>query len=45
MEGAKGESLGAIWSSMQLEEKFKIVDEVVAVQKKLQSVTFSRSEC
>ncbi|KAI7710514.1 hypothetical protein KC353_g9655 [Hortaea werneckii] len=42
MEGAKGESLGAIWSSMQLEEKFKIVDEVVAVQKKLQSVTFSR---
>ncbi|RMX77729.1 hypothetical protein D0869_09650 [Hortaea werneckii] len=42
MEEAKGESLGAIWSDVELDEKFKIVEEVVAVQKKLQSVTFSR---
>ncbi|KAI7236741.1 hypothetical protein KC330_g3579 [Hortaea werneckii] len=39
---AKGESLGAVWSDVELDEKFKIVEEVVAVQKKLQSVTFSR---
>ncbi|GAB1733205.1 hypothetical protein NU195Hw_g8465t1 [Hortaea werneckii] len=42
MEEAKGKPLGAIWPGMELDEKFKIVEEVVAVQKKLQSVTFSR---
>ena len=45
MEEAKGKPLGAIWPGMELDEKFKIVEEVVAVQKKLQSVTFSRSGC
>ncbi|KAI7542419.1 hypothetical protein KC331_g7991 [Hortaea werneckii] len=42
MEEAKGTLLEAAWSGMELDEKFKIVEEVVAVQKKLQSVTFSR---
>ncbi|KAI7206538.1 hypothetical protein KC343_g10570 [Hortaea werneckii] len=41
MEQAKGKSLAAIWPDMELEEKFKIVEEVVAIQKKLQSVAFS----
>ncbi|KAI6789954.1 hypothetical protein KC361_g8216 [Hortaea werneckii] len=42
MEEARGKQLGVIWAEMELDEKFKIVEEVVAVQKKLQSVTFSR---
>ena len=45
MEEAKGKPLGAIWPGMELDEKFKIVEEVVAVQRKLQSVTFSRFGC
>lgn len=45
MEEARGKQLGVIWAEMELDEKFKIVEEVVAVQKKLQSVTFSRSAC
>ncbi|KAI7154284.1 Uracil-regulated protein [Hortaea werneckii] len=44
MEEVKGESLGATWPGMELDEKFKIVEEIVPVQKKLQSVTFSRFE-
>ncbi|KAI6894115.1 hypothetical protein KC318_g12156 [Hortaea werneckii] len=42
MEEAKGESLGAIWPDMELDEKLKVVEEIVAAQKKLQSVTFSK---
>ncbi|RMY96794.1 hypothetical protein D0864_05048 [Hortaea werneckii] len=42
MEEAKGNPLAAIWPIMELDEKFKIVEEVVGIQKKLQSVTFSR---
>jgi len=42
MEEAKGRPLGTIWPGMELDEKFKIVEGIVAVQKKLQSVTFSR---
>ncbi|GAB1743234.1 hypothetical protein NU219Hw_g9086t1 [Hortaea werneckii] len=42
MEEVKGKPLETVWSGMELDEKFKIVEEVVAVQKKLQSVTFSR---
>ncbi|KAI6858144.1 hypothetical protein KC323_g7118 [Hortaea werneckii] len=41
MEEAKGKPLAAIWPDMELEEKFKIVEEVVGIQKKLQSVAFS----
>lgn len=44
IEEARGNPLGTIWPKMELEEKFKVVGEVFAVQKKLQSVTFSRSE-
>lgn len=43
MEEAKGKPLAAIWPNMELKEKFKIVEEVVGIQKKLQSVAFSRS--
>ncbi|RMZ15130.1 hypothetical protein D0860_01771 [Hortaea werneckii] len=42
MEEANGKSLAAIWPDMELDEKFKIIEEVVAIQKKLQSVTFSK---
>lgn len=42
MEEAKGTLLEEIWSDMDLDEKFKVVDDVVAIQQKLQSVAFSR---
>lgn len=42
MEEAKGTQLQVIWSDMDLDEKFKVVDDVVAIQQKLQSVAFSR---
>ncbi|KAK3710721.1 Phosphotransferase enzyme [Vermiconidia calcicola] len=42
MEEAKGTQLEMIWSDMDLDEKFKVVDDVVAIQQKLQSVAFSR---
>lgn len=42
MEEAKGTQLEVIWSDMDLDEKFKVVDDVVAIQQKLQSVAFSR---
>lgn len=42
MEEAKGTPLDVMWSDMDLDEKFKVVDDVVAIQRKLQSVAFSR---
>ncbi|KAI7251765.1 Uracil-regulated protein, partial [Hortaea werneckii] len=42
MEEARGKPLAAVWPGMELDEKFKIVKEVVQIQKKLQSVTFSK---
>lgn len=42
MEEAKGTQLGELWTDMDLDDKLKIIDDVVAMQKKLQSVMFSR---
>jgi hypothetical protein len=42
MEQAKGTQLAELWGGIDLKVKAKLVDEVVAVQKKLQSTTFSR---
>ena len=45
MEEAKGTQLEELWTDMDLGDKFKVVDDVIAIQKKLQSVTFSRFGC
>ena len=42
MEQAEGTQLEELWTGMDLDGKFKVVDDVIAIQKKLQSVTFSR---
>lgn len=42
MEEAKGTQLGELWTEMDLDDKFKVVDDVITIQQKLQSVTFSR---
>lgn len=43
MEEAKGARLDELWTDMRIDDKWKIVAEVVAMQKKLQSAIFSRS--
>lgn len=43
MEEAKGTRLDELWTDMRIDDKWKIVAEVVAMQKKLQSAIFSRS--
>ena len=45
MEEAKGTQLEELWTDMDLDDKFKIVDDVIEIQEKLQSVTFSRFGC
>lgn len=45
MEPAKGTQLEELWSEMHLEDKLKVVDDVVAMQLKLQSITFARFAC
>ena len=45
MEEAKGTQLEELWTDMDLGDKFKVVDDVITIQKKLQSVTFSRFGC
>nr|POF05967.1 altered inheritance of mitochondria protein 9, mitochondrial [Quercus suber] len=42
MEQAKGTQLEEVWADMDLKEKISIVNDVVTIQKKLQSVAFSR---
>lgn len=42
MEEAAGTQLGKLWHEMKVDDKLKVVDEVVAVQKKLLSVSFTR---
>lgn len=42
MEEAKGTPLNELWTDMRIDDKWKIVAEVVAMQKKLQSAIFSR---
>lgn len=42
MEGAKGTAMWKLWEDMRLQDKLKIVDDIIAIQRKLQSVTFTR---
>lgn len=42
MEEAEGTRLDELWTDMRIDDKWKIVAEVVAMQKKLQSAIFSR---
>lgn len=44
MEEARGSDLGALWGTMEPEEKNAVVEGVVAVEKKLSSLAFSRSD-
>lgn len=43
MEEAAGEQLGEIWDEMELSDKLKIVNDVVAFEKKFLSLSFTRS--
>ena len=42
MEEAKSPQLAEVWADMRLRDKFKVVDDLKEMQKKLQSVSFSR---
>ncbi|CZT23841.1 uncharacterized protein RCC_09555 [Ramularia collo-cygni] len=42
MEQAEGTQLSDLWTDMDIYDKLKVVDDVVDIQKKLQSITFSR---
>lgn len=42
MEEAAGTQLSAMWDGMQLDERFCVIGEIVATQKKLMSLSFSR---
>lgn len=43
MEEANGTQLDTLWTGMEIDEKSKVVDEVIAMQKKMQSRNFSKS--
>jgi hypothetical protein len=43
MEEATGILLDKIWDTMDLEDKIKIVEEIVNTEKKLLSISFTRS--
>lgn len=43
MEEATGEQLGDIWDKVNLHDKLKIVDDIVALEKKFLSISFTRS--
>lgn len=42
MEEAVGTQLGEIWQNLKLRDKLKIVDDIVAIEKKLLSLSFTR---
>jgi hypothetical protein len=41
MEEATGTQLGEVWDDMEIDVKLNIVDEIVAIQKKFLSLSFS----
>lgn len=43
MEEATGTQLGEIWDEMELHDKLKIVDDIVAIERKFLSLSFTRS--
>ena len=42
MEEASGKQLGEVWDDMELHDKLKIVDDIVAIERKFLSVSFTR---
>jgi hypothetical protein len=42
MEEAPGNQLGEVWNEMELHNKLKIVDDIVAIEKKFLSMSFTR---
>jgi len=42
MEEATGSQLGEVWDKMELHNKLKIVDDIVAIEKKFLSLSFTR---
>jgi hypothetical protein len=42
MEEACGTSLGEVWEDMRIDSKDKIVKDIVSIEQKLLSVSFSR---
>lgn len=45
MEEATGSQLGEVWDELELHTKLKIVDNIVAIEKKFLSLSFSWSVC
>lgn len=43
MEEATGNQLGEVWDEMELHDKLKVVDDIVAIERKLLSLSFTRS--
>ena len=44
MEEASGTQLGEVWDDLDLRDKFSIVDDIVALEKKFLSISFTRSD-
>ncbi|KAL6706710.1 Phosphotransferase enzyme [Coniothyrium glycines] len=42
MEEARGNQLGEVWDEMELHDKLKIVDDIVAIERKFLSLSFTR---
>ncbi|KAF2756096.1 hypothetical protein EJ05DRAFT_502559 [Pseudovirgaria hyperparasitica] len=42
MEEATGRQLGEVWDEMELDDKLKIVDDIIAIEKKFLSLSFTR---
>jgi hypothetical protein len=42
MEEATGNQLGEMWDEMELHDKLKVVDDIVAFERKLLSLSFTR---
>jgi hypothetical protein len=43
MQEATGNQFGEVWGNMKIDDKHKIVDGIVAIEKKLLSISFMRS--
>lgn len=42
MEEASGAQLGEIWDDLEIHDKLRIVEDIVAIEKKMLSFSFSR---
>jgi hypothetical protein len=43
MEEATGNQLGEVWDAMELHDKSKIVEDIVAIERRFLSLSFNRS--